>query len=264
MLLTAISAALVYFTWTMEKARQDLLPQMHSWQNANHAMEAAIARAQTAQTIKHSDTDQFKMGFSGTAKSQKDLFESGLSLQEERRLLDKQLEIMTTTLSINPTLQRVFLLREGQPLQSYLIHYFPLRAFAGVTPALPNAVRIISKERFAHPERGKAELVNGQLQWTPPQVGTSVRARALGEHVMFTNSKLILHGPPISEEDHARFPHICLGLDEETATKLYRSSFIGTRIQLTQIQVTPDPTAPVLPTLPPTFSSETVTTSPKI
>ena len=93
-------------------------------------------------------------------------------------------------------------------------------------------------------------MVNGQLQWTPPQVGTSVRARALGEFVMFTNSKLILHGPPISEEDHARFPHICLGLDRETARKLYHSSFIGTRIQLSHSVIERDlnPNAPVLST----------------
>ena len=232
----------------MEVARRALLTQKALWQKSLASMESAVSHAQIFQTLKQSDMAQFKTGFSGTAKSQKDLFESGLSLQEERRLLEKQLEIMTTTLNINPSLQRIFLLREGQPLQSYLLGYFPLRAFGGAPPVLPETVRIVSKERFAHPERGKAEMVNGQLQWTPPQVGTSVRARALGEYVMFTNSKLILHGPPVSEEDHAALPaHLSGGLDQETARKLYHSSFIGTHIQLSHAAIESDPSnAPTL------------------
>jgi len=247
-LVALLTLAFMVAVERMEVARRILQDQLPLWQKSQNALELALTHAQSVQALKHSDTAQFKIGFSGTAKSQKNLFESGLSLQEERRLLEKQLEIMTTTLNINPSLQRIFLLREGQPLQSYLLGYFPLRAFGGAPPTLPEATRIVSKERFAHPERGKAEMVNGQLQWTPPQVGTSVRARALGEYVMFTNSKLIIHGPPVSEEDHARFPHICLGLDQETARKLYHSSFIGTRVQLSRIVITPDPNAILLST----------------
>jgi hypothetical protein len=188
--------------------------------------------------LKTSDVETFKTGFSGLALSQKSLFEAGLSVQEERRLLDKQLEIMTTYMLVTPALQRVFLMRGEQPLQSYLISYIPLRAFGGVPETLPPSVRIISKERYAHPERGKSEAVNGQLQYNPPQVGTSVRSNALGEFVIFTNSKLILHGPPLNPEDHEKFPHICLGLDLEAARKLYRGSFIGTKIVINAARVT--------------------------
>lgn len=182
--------------------------------------------------LKAQDVANFKEGFATLAKSRKQLFENGLSLQEERRLLEKQLEIMTTSLVINPALQRVFLMRADQPLQSYLLAYFPLRAFGGAPESLPATVRIVSKERFAHPERGTSEEVNGKLQYEPPQVGTSVRSNALGEFVIFTNSKLILHGPPLNPEDHEKFPHVCLGLDLDAARKLYRGTFIGTKITL--------------------------------
>jgi hypothetical protein len=187
--------------------------------------------------LKSSDVETFKTGFSGLALSRKSLFEAGLSAQEERRLLDKQLEIMMTYLLVTPDLQRVFLMRGEQPLQSYLISYIPLRAFGGVPETLAPSVRIISKERYAHPERGKSETVNGQLQYAPPQVGTSVRSNALGEFVMFTNSNLILHGPPLNPEDHEKFPHICLGLDLDAARKLYRGSFIGTKIVINSARV---------------------------
>ncbi len=189
------------------------------------------------ETLKMMDLEQLKAGLSGHAMSEKSLFESGLSLQEERRLLEKQLEIMTTTLLINPALQRVFLMRAEQPLLSTLIAHIPLRSFGGAPAVLPSTVRIISKERFAHPERGKSEEVNGTLQWVPPQVGTSIRSNALGEFVMFTNSALILHGPPVNADDHERFPHICVGLDQEGARKLYRASFIGTRVTLSHVTI---------------------------
>lgn len=182
--------------------------------------------------LKGEDVNRFKAGFSGLAKSRKALFETGLSLQEERRLLEKQLEIMTTTLLINPALQRVFVMRGDQPLAAYLISYIPPQAFGGVPDTVPGVVRIISKERFAHPERGTSEQVNGTLTYEPPQVGTSIRSNALGEFVIFTNSKLILHGPSVNPEDHEKFPHVCIGLDLEAARRLYRSSFIGTRIVL--------------------------------
>lgn len=225
----------------METALRFLRAQQSHWTQAHVAMDGALMHEESLDSLKRSDAAQFKLGLSGTAKSQKDLFESGLSLQEEHRLLEKQLEIMTTRLAVNPGLQRVFVLRDGQPLQSYPLGYYPLRAYGGVAPTLPQVTRIVSKERFAHPERGKAEMANGQLQWTPPQVGTSVRARALGEFVMFTTSKLILHGPPISEEAHAQFPHICLGLSADTARRLYRASFIGTHIQTTQALIEAQP-----------------------
>lgn len=200
-------------------------------------LRIALSESQMQLEQKTSDVNQFKAMFQGTAKTQKDLFESGLSTQEERRLLEKQLEIINTRLVVNPALQRVFLMREEQPMQSTLIRYIPLRAFNGAPVTLPTNVRILSKERFAHPERGKSEMVAGKLQWIPPQIGTSLRSRALGEFVMFTNSKLIFHGPPISDEDHERFPHVCMGLDRDAARKLYRSSFIGTRVQISNVSI---------------------------
>src|SRR5258708_10261772 len=115
---------------------------------------AAREHIGSLEALKVTDLEELKAGISGNALSQKSLFESGLSLQEERRLLEKQLEIMTTTLLINPALQRIFLLRADQPLQSYLISYFPVRAFGRAPETLPSSVRITSKERFAHPERG--------------------------------------------------------------------------------------------------------------
>jgi hypothetical protein len=216
---------------------------------------AAREHIESLNLLKGTDLEQLKAGISGHALTQKSLFESGLSLQEERRLLEKQLEIITTTLLVNPALQRIFLLRADQPLQSYLISYIPVRAFGGAPEILPASVRITSKERFAHPERGKSEEVNGTLQWTPPQVGTSVRSNALGEFVMFTNSPLIIHGPPLNEEDHEKFPHICLGLDREAARKLYRGSFIGTHITLSHISIEKMATAPTPTLIPGTTQS---------
>ncbi len=192
----------------------------------------AVNHFQTLADLKANDTDAFKAGVSTIAQSNKALFETGLSLHEEKRLLDKQLEVMTTYLTLDTALQRIFLMRGDQVMESYFIGYVPLKAFAGAPTTFPRVVRITSKERFAHPERGKAEMVDGNLQWEPPQVGNSVRSKALGEYVIFTNSKLMIHGPPKNPIDHESFPHVCLGVSLTAARNLYLHSFIGTKLIL--------------------------------
>ena len=212
--------------------------RLYGLTQTDQTLQSAQERFDALSELKNQDMMQFKQGFGNMARTRKSLFESGLSVQEEKRLLDKQLEIMTTALMINPALQRVFIMKEGQPMQSYLLSYFPLKAFGGAPMALPpGTIRVTSKERFAHPERGKSEVVAGKLQWTPPQVGTSVRSNALGEFVVFTNSPIIFHGPPLNPEDHEKFPHICLGLDRNAARRIYRDSFIGTRVIVNNAQI---------------------------
>ena len=96
--------------------------------------------------------------------------------------------------------------------------------------AVAAAATISSKERFASTERPRTEQVGGQLQWEPPQVGTSLRANALGEFVVFTKEGLVIHGPPLKTVEHEAFPHVCLSLPAPTARRLYSQSFIGTKI----------------------------------
>src|SRR5258708_16660341 len=129
---------------------------------------AAREHIGSLEAVKTTDLERLKAGISGHALSQKSLFESGLSLQEERRLLEKQLEIITTTLFINPALQRIFLMRAEQPLQSYLLSYIPLRSFGGAPVILPPTVRILSKERFPHPEPAKSHTLNAPPPALPP------------------------------------------------------------------------------------------------
>jgi len=223
----------------LHQAAQDATRDSEAMEAMREATGAALDHVTMFRDLKEQDVEQLKLEFSSAAVTNKSLFESGLSLQEERRLLEKQLEILTTSLYINPALQRIFLMRADEPLNSFLISYIPPRYFGIISTGtiVPNSVRIVSKERFAAPERGKSEIIDGKLQWVPPQVGTSVRSRALGEFVMFTNSPLILHGRPVDSEAHEQFLHLCIGLDTDAARRLYRGSFIGTRITLNSTPV---------------------------
>jgi len=128
-------------------------------------------------------------------------------------------------------------MRGEEAVEGYPLYFGIPQIFGGGdVKRLPNVVKITSKERFAHPERGKVDKENGALVWTPPQVGTSIRSNALGEYVMFTDSGLVLHGPPLKKEEHEKFPHVCLGLPLSTAKALYRKSYIGTKILLSYEQ----------------------------
>jgi hypothetical protein len=214
----------------------ELQADLQSLTQAQAQSALALSHYESLAELKANDVDQFKRGMVDLAQSKKALFEAGLSSQEERRLLEKQWEIITTYLNVDIGLGRIFLMRGDQPLESYLIDYVPMKALGGVPAKVPRFVHITSKERFANPERGTSELVNGKLQWVPPQVGTSVRSNALGEYVMFTNSKLILHGPPLNLIDHDAYPHLCVGLSREAARNLYQHSFIGTKILLANVK----------------------------
>ena len=197
------------------------------------ALDDALQEASEAGSLselKARDLARFKAGLSKLTQSRRTIYEAGLQLQEDKRLLEKQWEIMTTYLMVDPEARKIHLMRGEQSLESYPIAYAPAQAFGGETKPPPGLVQITSKERFAHPERGKYEEVDGQLQWEPPQVGTSARSNSLGEFVMFTRSSLILHGPPKKVEDHKAFAHYCLGLSAAVAHRLYAHSFIGTKI----------------------------------
>lgn len=195
-------------------------------------LSLALANSLTLTDLKSRDIARFKTALSELVQSKRSLYEAGLSLQEEKRLLEKQWEMMTTYLMLDEQTHRILLMRGDQALKSYPVSYAPPKDFGKSAKPIPLIGRIVSKERFAHPERGTSEMVDGKLQWNPPQVGTSVRANALGEYVLFTQSGLILHGPPKKSVEHESFPHLCLGLSLSTARDLYRNCTIGTKILL--------------------------------
>ncbi|MDD5627990.1 MAG: L,D-transpeptidase [Elusimicrobia bacterium] len=213
-------------SWVLSHAE----PRRSEWLLLTKEREKAAAAAadlQSLRDLKAEDVARLKASLAGRASSQRAVYEAGLALQEEKRLLEKQWGIMTTYLLVDVTGQKVHLMRGDQSLKSFALSYSSA-ALGGV--AQPQAFWIVSKERFAHPERGVSEQKDGRLQYAPPQVGTSVRANALGEFVMFFTGGLILHGPAKKPEDHAAFPHLCAGLSLGAAKKLYAETFIGTKL----------------------------------
>ncbi len=195
--------------------------------------DASMALSENASLLdlRAKDLSRFKNDLSKLTRSRRALYEGGLQIQEEFRLLQKQWEIMTTYLLIDEDARKISLMRGEQALETYAIGY-PPEAFGGEAKPPPPLSAIVSKERFAHPERGKSETVDGQLQWEPPQVGTSVRANALGEFVMFTKGSLVIHGPAKKTAEHLAFPHYCIGLSLSVARRLYQLSYMGTKIKI--------------------------------
>ena len=202
--------------------------------------DSALAEATTLREERLREVAAFKEGLPKLAESRRHIYEGGLQLQEEKRLLEKQLEIMTTYLLVDELGGKIHLMRGEQALESFPLAEGSPKAFGGAKPA-PALTSIISKERYAHPERPKSDQVGKQLNWEPPQVGESARANALGEYVVFTRGPLILHGPPKNEEEHAAFPHVCLQLPLPVARRLYSESYMGTKIMLKGPSAAPAP-----------------------
>lgn len=177
-----------------------------------------------------SQLSTFQRNLAGITQSRRAIYEGGLQLQNEKRLLEKQLEIVQTYVLVEEENRKAHVMRGEQALESFVVGSTPTW-YGGEVKPLPAVSTVISKERFAHPERGKSEQApDGQLMYEPPQVGESARANALGEYVVFTKGPLILHGPPKKAEEHAAFPHVCLSLSLPVARKLYGATFIGTKV----------------------------------
>ena len=195
-------------------------------------LELDLGERQALRDLIVRDFARAKTSAATLTKSRKALFEGGLALSEEKRLLEKQLEIMSLWLRLDDEGDRLHLMRGDQIAESLVLTGATPRVVGGETRPLPKSATIISRERFASPERPKSEQVGGQLQWEPPQVGTSVRANALGEYVLFTKEGLVIHGPPLKEAEHEAYAHLCLSLPMPVARRLYSQTFIGTKLLL--------------------------------
>ncbi|MDD5305142.1 MAG: hypothetical protein PHS14_18745 [Elusimicrobia bacterium] len=199
---------------------------------AREDLDLDLAERQALSDLVSRDFARAKASAATLSHSRKALFEGGLALSEEKRLLEKQLEIMSLWIRLDEAADKVHLMRGDQIAESLGLAGARPRAVGGETRPLPRSATILTKERFASTERPKSEQVGGQLQWEPPQVGTSVRARALGEFVLFTKEGLLIHGPPLNAAEHEAFPHLCLALPLPVARRLYIQSFVGTKILL--------------------------------
>lgn len=199
---------------------------------AREDLDLDLAERQALNDLVSRDFARAKVSAATLSRSRKALFEGGLALSEEKRLLEKQLEIMSLWIKVDEENDKVHLVRGDQIAESLLLAGARPRAVGGETRPLPKTATILTRERFASTERPKSDQVGGQLQWEPPQVGTSVRASALGEFVLFTKEGLVLHGPPLKAAEHEAFPHLCLVLPRAVAARLYAQTFVGTKILL--------------------------------
>ena len=199
---------------------------------ARSDLELDLSERQALRDLVTRDLARAKASAATLTKSRKALYEGGLALSEEKRLLEKQLEIMSLWIRLDEAADMVHLVRGDQIAESLSLAGARPRAVGGETRPMPKSAQVLTKERFASTERPKSEQVGGQLQWEPPQVGTSVRASALGEFVLFTKEGLVLHGPPLKAAEHEAFPHLCLSLPLNVARRLYTQSFVGTKILL--------------------------------
>jgi hypothetical protein len=199
-------------------------------QEAVDASVATLEELRSLRDLRMRDANDYKEALKNQTRSKNAVYGAGAALQEEKRLLEKQLEIMTTYVDVKEETGRISLMRGDHALKDYPFSYSPLKSFGPSAQNMPASARIISKERFANPERGKVQEVDGKIMWDPPQAGKDPRSGGLGEYVLFTDSPLIMHGPPPSKELHNAFPHICAGVTAYTAKRLFENTFVGTKI----------------------------------
>lgn len=235
-LLLAVGGLVLAGTWMLQSwVAANALRAESAHEAAAVALEdldQEVSERQALRDLVTRDLSRARTDAASLSRSRRALFEGGLALSEEKRLLEKQWEIMTTYLLIDLKNDRVQVMRGEQAFETWPLGGARPRAAGGDMHPLTKIATIAAKERYAHPERGKSESVDGRLDWEPPQVGSSQRASALGENVMFTKEGLVLHGPPLKAAEHEAYPHLCLSLPAATARRIYARSFMGTRVMI--------------------------------
>lgn len=232
--LLALGAALLPALWFADRAMAVKLAagraEAARMEETVAASGAALDDMRALRDSKLKEVSGYKEALKSQALSKKAVYEAGAALQEEKRLLEKLLEIITTYLEIDEASGKIRLMRGDHALNDYPFAYAPLKIFGSPAQKMPPSSRVTSKERYANPERGKVQELNGKLSWDPPQVGKDPRSGGLGEYVLFTDGPLILHGPPPAKALHEAYPHICAGLTAHTARLLFENTFVGTKI----------------------------------
>ncbi|MFH1618756.1 MAG: hypothetical protein ABIG11_02525 [bacterium] len=239
------TAALVFlwFCGTYVSRREALLKQeLCRLEALSSSFRVGLEELNSTRELRYKNVRNYRKTVAAIAKSSSKVFAEGFSLQEEKRLLEKVLEIVDTSLEMDLDSGKIHLMRRKLAVKEYPMQNPGLKPSGKKAGSMPVSCRIISKERFAQPERGKVEETEGKIVWKPPQAGTSPRSAGLGEYVIFTDSPLIFHAPASNAALHDTYPHFCAGLTLYSARRLYKSSFIGNRIVFKQ-------TKPVAPSV---------------
>lgn len=217
----------------LDREVQRLNDQMAALRPPEARLNAALEMSEQLNALKRRDVENTKAAMIGLARRQKLYYEGGLALSEERRQLEKQAELLATHLEIDPA-GVIKVMKGGQTAKEYSVGELSCweGSPTGGTLKAPKTAVVTSKEFHAHPERGRVELQNGQLLWTPPQTGSVERTAALGQYVIFTNTPLIIHLPSKDRQAHEAYRHCCIPLAATSARKLYGSVFIGARLSM--------------------------------
>src|SRR5688572_30467427 len=116
--LLLLSIALVTDGWLRRTALQQRI-ELRTLSANEQAALPSIDNLASLKSLKEADLDTFKQGLTDMAHSKKSLYESGLALQEEKRLLEKQWDILVTYLQLNSEAQTVTVMKGEQPVVSY-------------------------------------------------------------------------------------------------------------------------------------------------
>ncbi|MBI4056073.1 MAG: L,D-transpeptidase [Elusimicrobia bacterium] len=229
LLLVALLWGALFFEYSqLQKHLQELEKNLS---NTNHILEETATAVETAEVInsmKTKDIQKIKSVLVSQTKTQKKFYEENLILADEKRQLEKQWDILITYLMLDAETGKLKLMKGDQAAKNYKVE--PVQCWGNYILENNKPITVTSKERFAHPERGRVEIQEGQLNWIPPQVGPASRNLALGEHVLFTNTSLILHAPAKDKQQHEAYPHCCIPMRSGTAKQVYDAVYVGSRI----------------------------------
>lgn len=165
------------------------------------------------------------------------LLEEQKLLPDERRMLQGQLDILQTELSLDAGRGAIVILKKSTPTASAGITPESLAAFLSDRDQNPRWARIkkvVVVGRKLNPTPNRPDWFYSEINEEVPPLNAPGRLMkgALGDRAIFLERGLIIHSLATDVEGHGMVQHKCLQVEPRAMAALYHAAYVGTPLAL--------------------------------
>lgn len=151
------------------------------------------------------------------------------SLKKKKRLLAGHLDILTTKLVFDTTLNRLKLIKKEKVVASMAVSKKFVKQFLD-SEISRKKLSIIAKQK--NPAPVKPEWTFEDITQEIPAVNSPERLMvgALGKYAIYLTDFLIIHDTTEDNKHHDTINHVCIQLKSSVMKRLYRSVYVGNEL----------------------------------
>ena len=161
------------------------------------------------------------------------LLEEQTLLPDERRMLQGQLDILQTELTLDAGRSAIVILKKSTPTASAAITQESLAMFLSdrdQNPKWGRIKKIVVVGKKLNPTPNRPDWFYTEINEEVPPLNAPGRLMkgALGDRALFLERGLIVHSQATDPEGHGMVKHTCLQVEPRAMAALYHAAYVGT------------------------------------